>query len=212
MTRKKKTMEGGIFGYIPNQPKYRPETVTNDTFNELVTKLTRDQSVLNKLRVEQRFTHFLNILDYKLKQDNIDEEKFKKLYEYFMKIYNKYKDNLSGILRSNHQLFNKIKKLFDIYNVNKFIIKYINNQKNNQNTKSNLNLDDLKSKLLFIINSAKEETDFKKFNELKDKYFYLLTIYKHVFSKNKNNFLNTSINSFQQLEQNKFPRIFQPSQ
>jgi hypothetical protein len=206
MTRKKKTMEGGIFGYIPNQPKYRPETVTNGIFNELVTKLTRDQSVLNKLRVEQRFAHFLNILDYKLKQDNIDEEKFKKLYEYFMKIYNKYKDNLSGILTSNHQLFNKIKKIFDIYYVNKFIIKYINNQ----NMKSNLNLDDLKSKLLVIIDSAKEEKDLKKFNELKDKYFYLLSIYKHVFSKNKNNFLNTSKKSFEQLEKNIFPRIFQP--
>jgi len=153
MTRKKKTMEGGIFGYIPNQPKYRPETVTNDTF----TKLTRDQSVLNKLRVEQRFAHFLNILDYKLKQDNIDEEKFKKLYEYFMNIYNKYKDNLSGILTSNHQLFNKIKKIFDIYNFNKFIIEYINNK----NMKSNLNLPDLKSKLLVIIDSAKEEKDLK---------------------------------------------------
>ena len=29
MARKKKTMKGGIFGIIPNQPKYYPETVSN---------------------------------------------------------------------------------------------------------------------------------------------------------------------------------------
>ena len=31
MTGKKKTMDGGIFGIIPNQPKYYPESVTNKT-------------------------------------------------------------------------------------------------------------------------------------------------------------------------------------
>ena len=55
MTGKKKTMDGGIFGIIPNQPKYYPESVTNNTFNELYTKLTSNQGFLNKLRSEQRF-------------------------------------------------------------------------------------------------------------------------------------------------------------
>jgi len=209
MTRKNKTMKGGILGYIPNQPKYIPESVTNNTFNELVEKLTRDQSGLNKLRAEQRFTHFLNILDYKLKQDNIDPKKFNKLYDYFTKIYNKYKDNFSAILSSNHQLFNKIKnrldnKKKDINNINKFITGYLGN------TNMKLNVEDLKSKLLDIIDSAKKETDLSEFNKLKEKYYYLLSMYKQAFSSNNSSFLNNSKQSFEQLEKNKFPNIFQP--
>ena len=209
MTRKNKTMKGGILGYIPNQPKYIPESVTNNTFNELVEKLTRDQSGLNKLRAEQRFTHFLNILDYKLKQDNIDSKKFNKLYEYFTKIYNKYKDNFSAILSSNHQLFNQIKKKLDnkkkdISNINKFITRYLGN------TNMKLNVEDLKSKLLDIIDSAKKETDLSEFNKLKEKYYYLLSMYKQAFSSNNSSFLNNSKQSFDKLEKNKFPNIFQP--
>jgi hypothetical protein len=209
MTRKNKTMKGGILGYIPNQPKYIPESVTNNTFNELVEKLTRDQSGLNKLRAEQRFTHFLNILDYKLKQDNIDPKKFNKLYEYFTKIYNKYKDNFSAILSSNHQLLNQIKKKLDnkkkdISNINKFITRYLGN------TNMKLNVEDLKSKLLDIIDSAKKETDLSEFNKLKEKYYYLLSMYKQAFSSNNSSFLNNSKQSFDKLEKNKFPNIFQP--
>jgi hypothetical protein len=92
MTGKKKTMDGGIFGIIPNQPKYYPESVTNNTFNELYTKLTRNQGFLNKLRSEQRFEHFLKILDYKLSQPNINVDAFIKFYNYFNKISKKYFD------------------------------------------------------------------------------------------------------------------------
>ena len=92
MAGKKKTMDGGIFGIIPNQPKYYPESVTNNTFNELYTKLTRNQGFLNKLRSEQRFEYFLKILDYKLSQPNINVDTFIKFYNYFNKISKKYFD------------------------------------------------------------------------------------------------------------------------
>jgi hypothetical protein len=44
MPGNKKTMKGGRFGLNPNQIKYNPESVTNNTINELVTKLTRNSS------------------------------------------------------------------------------------------------------------------------------------------------------------------------
>ena len=34
MTGKKKNMNGGIYGLVPYQPKYNPDTVKNNTFNE----------------------------------------------------------------------------------------------------------------------------------------------------------------------------------
>jgi hypothetical protein len=68
MTGKKKTMEGGKLGLGPNQPKYYPDKVTNDTLEELVDKLTREQSFLNKLRAEQRFTHFFKYFKPQIKQ------------------------------------------------------------------------------------------------------------------------------------------------
>jgi hypothetical protein len=32
-----------MFGFIPKQPKYNPETVSNETFNELFEKLENTQ-------------------------------------------------------------------------------------------------------------------------------------------------------------------------
>jgi hypothetical protein len=177
--------------------------------------------------MEKRLKNFLNILDYKLKQDNIDKEKFKKLYNYFNQIFEKYKDELSTILSSNPNLIKDIKQKLENTNrklnpnqnegnsfinrkliqndVNRFITGYLDNPNRN------VELKDLEIYLSIIINLAKEEKDLKKFNELKDKYFYLLSIYKHVFSiNNTNKFLKNSINSFEQFEKTKFPTIFQP--
>ena len=109
MAGKKKTMEGGSFGLVPYQPKYDKETVKNKTFNELYTKLTRSEDnlirgnssffnkvlakkniFLNTQRFEQRLNHFLEILNYKLSQPDINVIIFKKLYNNFKDIYNKY--------------------------------------------------------------------------------------------------------------------------
>jgi len=110
MTGKKKNMDGGIYGLVPYQPKYNRETVENTTVNELYKKLTRTEKNLitknsslfnrikaekniffDKQRAEQRFIHFLEILNYKLDQPNIDKKIFEKLYKYFEDIFNKYK-------------------------------------------------------------------------------------------------------------------------
>ena len=207
-----------IFTNIPYQPKYNPKNVTNETFNELAKKLTRKQGFFNKMRIEKRLKNFLNILDYILKQDNIDPITFKKLYDYFNKICEKYKDELSTILSSNPTVINQIKKKLEntnrklnpkqneVENVNKFIDGYLDNPNRN------VNLEKLQFYLSSIINLAKEEKDLTKFNELRDKYYILLSLYKQKLSKNNNSFLNKSKKSFEQLEQNKFPRIFQPSQ
>ena len=113
MTGKKKTMKGGIFGITPSQPKYYPETVTNNTFNELYTKLTRENQglvtdFLNKKRSEQRLEKFLNILEYKLKQPDIDVKSFAKFYNYFKEIHNKYKN--TTIIR---ELSDYVKELYN---------------------------------------------------------------------------------------------------
>jgi hypothetical protein len=168
--------------------------------------------------MEKRLKNFLNILDYKLKQDNIDPITFKKLYDYFNKICEKYKDELSTILSSNPTVINQIKKKLEntnrklnpkqneVENVNKFIDGYLDNPNRN------VNLEKLQFYLSSIINLAKEEKVLTKFNELRDKYYILLSMYKQAFSSNNSSFLNNSKKSFEQLEQNKFPKIFQPSQ
>ena len=109
MTGKKKILKGGMIGFIPNQQKYNPQTVTNSTINELFEKLTRNQSIMNNLRSRQRLQNFLKILNYKLfkytfdpmnenkKINNrieIDVNNFVFYYNYFYEIYNKYKDTL----------------------------------------------------------------------------------------------------------------------
>ena len=205
-----------IFTNIPYQSKYNSKNVTNDTINILAEKLTRNQGFFNKIRMEKRLKNFLNILDYKLKQDNIDKEKFIKLYNYFNKIYEKYEDELSTILSSNpnrirdikEKLENTKRKLIPKQNdVNSFIKGYLSNP--NRNVK----LKDLENYLSIIIDLAKKEDNLENFNQLRDKYYFLLSLYKQTFSKNNNNsFLNKSKKSFEQLQQNKFPKIFQPSQ
>ena len=74
-------------GLVPYQPKYIPETIINETFNESHTKLTRTEIFLDKQRAEQRFIHFLEIINYKLDQPNFD-------VKIFIKLYNKYKDTI----------------------------------------------------------------------------------------------------------------------
>lgn len=111
MAGKKKDIKGGMFGFIPKQPKYNPETVSNETFNELFRKLEREQSFLNKLRTKQRFKHFLTILNHKLQSNGVNNTEKKKLQSYFEKINNKYKNNLSVILSNdNRDLYNSVKK------------------------------------------------------------------------------------------------------
>jgi len=128
MTGKKKNMNGGIWGLVPYQPKYNPKTVQNTTVNELYTKLTRTEKNLitknsslfnrikaekniffDKQRAEQRFIHFLEILNYKLDQPNIDKNIFIKLYNYFVAIYNKYKDTIiKEILKNEGSHFEEL--------------------------------------------------------------------------------------------------------
>lgn len=193
-----------IFTNIPYQSKYNSKNVTNDTINILAEKLTRNQGFFNKIRMEKRLKNFLNILDYKLKQDNIDKEKFIKLYNYFNKIYEKYEDELSTILSSNpnrirdikEKLENTKRKLIPKQNdVNSFIKGYLSNP--NRNVK----LKDLENYLSIIIDLAKKEDNLENFNQLRDKYYFLLSLYKQTFSKNNNNsFLNKSKKSFEQLQ------------
>ena len=110
MTGKKKDIKGGMFGFIPNQPKYNPDTVSKETFNELFEKLEREQSFLNKLRTKQRFKHFLTILNHKLQSNDVENTEKQKILGYFTTINNKYKNNLSEILSSdNRELYNYIK-------------------------------------------------------------------------------------------------------
>jgi hypothetical protein len=154
--------------------------------------------------MEKRLKNFLNILDYKLKQDNIDKEKFIKLYNYFNKIYEKYEDELSTILSSNpnrirdikQKLENTKRKLIPNQNdVKSFIKEYLGNP--NRNVK----LKDLENYLSIIIDLAKKEDNLENFNQLRDKYYFLLSLYKQTFSKNNNNsFLNKSKKSFEQLQ------------
>ena len=152
MAGKKKNMDGGIYGLVPYQPKYNPDTVENKTVNELYTKLTRTEknlitknsSLFNKIkaeknifldkqRAEQRFIHFLEILNYKLDQPNIDKNIFTKLYNYFTVIYNKYKDTIIKEILKNkgshfEELFNEVlEKLKNKYQ------EFINSGKNYSN-------------------------------------------------------------------------------
>lgn len=84
---KRKIWKAVVMGLVPYQSKYIPETIINETFNESHTKLTRTEIFLDKQRAEQRFIHFLEILNYKLDQPNFD-------VKIFIKLYNKYKDTI----------------------------------------------------------------------------------------------------------------------
>lgn len=153
MTGKKKNMDGGIWGLVPYQPKYNPETVENKNVNELYTKLTRTEKNLitknsslfnrikaekniffDKQRAEQRFIHFLEILNYKLDLPNIDKKIFEKLYNYFAAINNKYKDTMIKEISKNkgshfEGLYTEVSKKLDDKK-KKFNIQDQNIQKN----------------------------------------------------------------------------------
>jgi hypothetical protein len=201
MTGKKKTMEGGILWLVPNQQKYYPDKVTNDTLEELVDKLTREQSFFNKLRAEQRFTHFLNILNHKLNNSQISKDEFVKLYEYSKKVFKKYdstiikdfghgsqlKDNYINCIRKINENIAKFKLIKDKtstnnsrLNINKSELNQINNfiKKHTENTFMKLDESNLESKFTSLYNLAKSEEDFEKLDLLLSKYYKLLAIYK----------------------------------
>jgi len=152
MARKKKTMKGGgIFGFIPNQPKYYPENVTNETINELYTKLTRNESkkngsfinkmmakktsFLNEKRADQRFEHFLEILNYKLNNQDITVETFLKLYNYFKIIFEKYKETIIKNISSNILQGSHLQELYSdtLIKLEEQKQKFINSEKIKQN-------------------------------------------------------------------------------
>ena len=151
MARKKKTMKSGIYGFIPNQPKYYPENVTNETINELYTKLTRNESkkngsfinkmmakktsFLNEKRADQRFEHFLEILNYKLNNQDITVETFLKLYNYFKIIFEKYKETIIKNISSNILQGSHLQELYSdtLIKLEEQKQKFINSEKIKQN-------------------------------------------------------------------------------
>ena len=151
MARKKKTMKSGIFYFIPNQPKYYPENVTNETINELYTKLTRNESkkngsfinkmmakktsFLNEKRADQRFEHFLEILNYKLNNQDITVETFLKLYNYFKIIFEKYKETIIKNISSNILQGSHLQELYSdtLIKLEEQKQKFINSEKIKQN-------------------------------------------------------------------------------
>ena len=149
-------MDGGIFGLIPNQPKYYPENVKNETINELYTKLKKNESnlikenssffnkakakttsFLNTQRFTQRFEHFLKILNYKLSHSDINVEIFAKLYNYFKDIYKKYIKKNYSLGNYLHQLVeetkNKLVKQKNIF-INSGQLKYPTKLNSNNTT------------------------------------------------------------------------------
>lgn len=147
MAEKKKTMKGGI----PNQPKYYPETVTNETINELYIKLTRNESkkngsfinkmmakktsFLNEKRADQRFEHFLKILNYKLNNPDIAVETFLKLYNYFKRIFEKYKETIIKNISNNILQRSHLQELYrdTLEKLEKQKQEFINSEKIRQN-------------------------------------------------------------------------------
>jgi len=144
-------MKSGIYGFIPNQPKYYPENVTNETINELYTKLTRNESkkngsfinkmmakktsFLNEKRADQRFEHFLEILNYKLNNQDITVETFLKLYNYFKIIFEKYKETIIKNISSNILQGSHLQELYSdtLIKLEEQKQKFINSEKIKQN-------------------------------------------------------------------------------
>jgi hypothetical protein len=161
---KNKNMKGGIFGLIPNQPKYYKETATNETFNELYTKLIRNEgnlikenssfynkvkakttSFFNKKRFEQRFHHFLEILKYRLEHSN--DSTYPALREKYLEIRRKYIDKFREIESLN-------RNGDDLNTLNLAIIDLImRKEKTIKNTNRNIkNIQDLRQFSLLCIN------------------------------------------------------------
>jgi len=157
-------MKGGIFGLIPNQTKYYKETATNETFNELYTKLIRNEgnlikenssfynkvkakttSFFNKKRFEQRFHHFLEILKYRLEHSN--DSTYPQLREKYLSIRRKYITEFEKIESLN-------RNDYEISRLNLAIIDLImNKEKNIRNRNKNTkNIQDLRQFSLLCIN------------------------------------------------------------
>jgi hypothetical protein len=150
-----KNNKSGIPMFTPNQSKYNPETVTNNTFKLLLEKLTRKNqgivtNFLNNKRALQRFYNLLKILNVKLKLDNpINENDFIKLYNSFIEIYNKYFEKIIEGIRVNYidrKLFKDVLFNFKIKARQLLLSKQNNSSKtNNINNKRLIELEQNKS-------------------------------------------------------------------
>lgn len=214
MTGNKKTMKGGMFGVTPNQIKYNPESVTNNRINDLVTKLTRNSSgflekTLNNQRVRQRFQKFLEILDHKLNDVNIDKQKFQKFYDYFIDVCKKHKDFIDELYSINQKgshlqelheqvlkklqgfkstpiIENNMAKLQNQFYENKYLsnlgIAKIKELYNNKIPKSNQNIQ-LKAKVNQILSNKAKRLSEKQALELKAKLVNLSAEEKKLLQK-----------------------------
>ncbi len=164
-----KNNKSGIPLFTPNQPKYDPHTVTNNTFKLLLEKLTRKNqgnvtNFLNKKRDLQRFYDLLKILNVKLKLANpINENDFIKLYNSFIEIYNKHFDEIIEGIRVNYierELFKEVLSNFKI-KASQLLLSKQNNS-SNTNNKNNIRLIELEQKKNVAELSNTEINEFKK--------------------------------------------------
>lgn len=238
MPGNKKTMKGGSFGLNPNQIKYNPESVTNNTINELVTKLTRNRSgilekTLNNQRVRQRFQKFLEILDHKLNDVNIDKQKFQKFYDYFAKVCTKHKDFIDELYSINQKgshlqelheqvlkklqgfkstptIENNMAKSQNQFYENKYLsnlgIAKIKELYNNKIPKSNQNIQ-LKAQVNQILNKKAKKLSEKRALELKAKLVNLSNEEKSQLQKLQLNNIAANMNFMNLRKRNTLPSI-----
>jgi len=102
MVAKKKNMEGGMLGLF---------TKNYSNLEDVFKKLKHGDSILNKLRIEQRLRGFLQVLAKKLQQysdaNNLakrlnpynvkNEDKYQELYDMFIQICEKYPSEIRKI-------------------------------------------------------------------------------------------------------------------
>jgi hypothetical protein len=181
MVAKKKNMEGGTFGLV---------TKNYSNLEDIFVKLKLGDSILNKVRVEQRLRGFLQVLAKELHQYSVaNEDKYQKLYHMFIQICEKYPSEIRKIQEK------ELITLEDTYNENKYIhepfyfiidfflkeFKTINNKNKIQKIKDiiNINTNNNNRRMNHLLNkmNTANTSDWKKF--------------KSVFSTNrKNEFLD----------------------
>jgi hypothetical protein len=160
-------MKGGIPMFTPNQSKYNPETVTNNTFKLLLEKLTRKNqgnvtNFLNNKKALQRFYNLLKILNVKL-ANPINEDDFIKLYNSFIIIYNKHFDKIIEGIRVNYidrELFKDV--LFNFKIKARQLLLSNQNNSSKTNNKNNIRLIELEQKKNVAELSNTEINEFKK--------------------------------------------------
>lgn len=187
MVAKNKNMEGGIFGIIPDY--------SGKSIEDLFLKLKERNSILNKLRVEQRLEAFLKKMAEELHNNS---EHFDKFYHMFIHICEKYpseirkiqeKEQITLNLRNKKNMYkyepfyyvlyfflgkfknnnNRRKKIIDIHNTNNNNrrMNHLLEKMNGENTSNTK-----KFKTFFMTNKRNEfldivEKKLKKFNVYK---------------------------------------------